>query len=185
MDLAAARRILGIPSTATWREARLAWRRLAQTHHPDRGGDAARFKEIRSAWEVLDAEMTAPGPTVGERKGTPTSPTPETATPAGPRIDFGTPLGLREMRVDGRRVGTAASACIIQSIGLDRTEALLQVNLVAPTPNLGGWFDATIVVGDYVASVRGPIVSTSHGRVIRGRGGGVVSFWVRPILGAR
>ena len=178
MDLAAARRTLGLSPTATWREARLAWRRLAQTHHPDRGGNEVRFKEIRAACEVLDAELTAPGPTVGPAP-------PAASAPKGPTIDFGTPLGLREMRVNGMRIGTPASACIIQSVGSDRAEALLQVNLVAPTPHLGGWFEATLVVGDYIASVRGSIVSTSHAQVVRGRGGGVVTFWVRPILGAR
>eukprot|EP00747_Dinoflagellata_sp_TGD_P168281 gnl/TRDRNA2_/TRDRNA2_194294_c0_seq1.p1 gnl/TRDRNA2_/TRDRNA2_194294_c0~~gnl/TRDRNA2_/TRDRNA2_194294_c0_seq1.p1 ORF type:complete len:449 (-),score=70.79 gnl/TRDRNA2_/TRDRNA2_194294_c0_seq1:23-1369(-) len=49
--------LLGILKSASESEVRSAYRRLALEHHPDRGGDAERFKEIAEAYEVLsDAE---------------------------------------------------------------------------------------------------------------------------------
>ena len=45
--------ILGVPRTATAAEIKKAFRKLARTHHPDAGGDEAKFKEINEAYEVL------------------------------------------------------------------------------------------------------------------------------------
>lgn len=44
---------LGISKTASADEIKTAFRRLAIEHHPDRGGDEAKFKEINEAYEVL------------------------------------------------------------------------------------------------------------------------------------
>ena len=44
---------LGVPRTATVDEIKKAYRTLARTHHPDAGGDEAKFKEIGEAYEVL------------------------------------------------------------------------------------------------------------------------------------
>lgn len=44
---------LGVPRTATADEIKKAFRKLARTHHPDAGGDEAKFKEINEAYEVL------------------------------------------------------------------------------------------------------------------------------------
>lgn len=45
---------LGVAPNATDREIEKAYRRLASKHHPDRkGGDEAKFKEVRGAYEVL------------------------------------------------------------------------------------------------------------------------------------
>lgn len=46
-------KILGVPRTATSAEIKKAFRKLARTHHPDAGGDEAKFKEINEAYEVL------------------------------------------------------------------------------------------------------------------------------------
>lgn len=48
--------ILGVPRTATQAEIKKAFRKLARTHHPDAGGDEAKFKEINEAYEVLSDE---------------------------------------------------------------------------------------------------------------------------------
>lgn len=44
---------LGVPRTASGDEIKKAFRKLARTHHPDAGGDEAKFKEINEAYEVL------------------------------------------------------------------------------------------------------------------------------------
>ena len=52
--------ILGVDKQATDTEIKKAYRKLASQHHPDRGGDASKFKEIQEAYEVLgDASKRA------------------------------------------------------------------------------------------------------------------------------
>jgi molecular chaperone DnaJ len=45
--------ILGVGKDASPDEIKKAFRRLAIEHHPDRGGDETKFKEINEAYEVL------------------------------------------------------------------------------------------------------------------------------------
>lgn len=45
--------ILGIAYNATSEEVKLAFRKLAKIHHPDKGGDEELFKEIRAAYEYI------------------------------------------------------------------------------------------------------------------------------------
>lgn len=45
--------ILGLDSSASEDQIRQAYKRLAMQHHPDRGGDAARFQEIQEAYSTL------------------------------------------------------------------------------------------------------------------------------------
>lgn len=60
--------VLGIPrptapgplSTAQLDEAKKAFRKLSMQHHPDRGGDEEKFKEIKLAWEQIESGK-APG----------------------------------------------------------------------------------------------------------------------------
>lgn len=49
-------KILGVSRTASQDEIKKAFRKLARTHHPDAGGDEAKFKEINEAYEVLSDE---------------------------------------------------------------------------------------------------------------------------------
>lgn len=44
---------LGVSKDASQAEIKKAFRKLAQKHHPDAGGDEAKFKEINEAYEVL------------------------------------------------------------------------------------------------------------------------------------
>jgi molecular chaperone DnaJ len=44
---------LGVPKTASAEEIKKAYRKLAREHHPDQGGDEARFKEIQGAYDLL------------------------------------------------------------------------------------------------------------------------------------
>lgn len=48
---------LGVPKTATAAEIKQAFRRLASQHHPDKGGDTARFQAIQAAYATLGDEQ--------------------------------------------------------------------------------------------------------------------------------
>lgn len=53
-------KILGVPPDASDDEIRKAYYRLAHKYHPDKGGDAEKFKEINEAYRVLsDKEKRA------------------------------------------------------------------------------------------------------------------------------
>jgi curved DNA-binding protein CbpA len=45
--------ILGVAKDATTKEIKQAYRELSKVHHPDKGGDEEKFKEIVFAYEVL------------------------------------------------------------------------------------------------------------------------------------
>lgn len=45
--------VLGVSKSASADEIKKAFRRAAVEHHPDKGGDEAKFKEINEAYEVL------------------------------------------------------------------------------------------------------------------------------------
>ncbi len=45
--------ILGVDKKATKDDVKKAFRKLAQKHHPDKGGDEATFKEITEAYSIL------------------------------------------------------------------------------------------------------------------------------------
>jgi hypothetical protein len=54
MHLTQALRVLELDVSASDREIRRQWRKLALKWHPDRqGGDAARFREVCEAWQTL------------------------------------------------------------------------------------------------------------------------------------
>jgi curved DNA-binding protein len=45
--------ILGVPKGASEDEIKKAYRKLAAKHHPDKGGDTAKFQELQQAYETL------------------------------------------------------------------------------------------------------------------------------------
>lgn len=45
--------VLGIDKKASAEEIKTAYRKLASKHHPDRGGDTAKFQEIQAAYDIL------------------------------------------------------------------------------------------------------------------------------------
>jgi len=52
--------VLEIEKTATETQIKKAYRRLAVRHHPDKGGDESKFKEVSAAYEILsDPEKRA------------------------------------------------------------------------------------------------------------------------------
>lgn len=49
--------VLGVSKEASQQDIKKAYRKMAVKHHPDKGGDEAKFKEVTAAYEVLgDAE---------------------------------------------------------------------------------------------------------------------------------
>ena len=65
---------LSVPRTATQDEIKKAFRKLASQHHPDKGGDTAKFQEIQAAYDTLGdpakrAEYDNPRPQFGGFQG--------------------------------------------------------------------------------------------------------------------
>ena len=46
-------KILGVSENATQTDIKKEFRKKSLKHHPDRGGDAEKFKEINEAYEIL------------------------------------------------------------------------------------------------------------------------------------
>lgn len=46
-------KILGVAKSASADETKRAFRKLSHQHHPDKGGDAEKFKEINEAYQIL------------------------------------------------------------------------------------------------------------------------------------
>jgi curved DNA-binding protein CbpA len=44
---------LGVPKGASPEDIKKAYRSLARMHHPDKGGDAEKFKKVQEAYETL------------------------------------------------------------------------------------------------------------------------------------
>lgn len=47
---------LGVERSASQKEIKTAFRKLAHKHHPDKGGDEKKFKEINAAYQTLSDE---------------------------------------------------------------------------------------------------------------------------------
>ncbi len=56
-DPAADCRLLGVSADATQEEIRRAFHDLAKKHHPDTGGDVAKFRDLMAAYRFLSAEQ--------------------------------------------------------------------------------------------------------------------------------
>ncbi|ARN74633.1 DNA-J related domain-containing protein [Oceanicoccus sagamiensis] len=52
---------LGLDAGAPWPDVQQRYRSLVAEHHPDRGGDAAKFMAIREAYEILQKTAVIPG----------------------------------------------------------------------------------------------------------------------------
>ena len=48
-------KVLGVPNGASKDVCKKAFRKLSALYHPDNGGDADKFFEIKSAWEKIDS----------------------------------------------------------------------------------------------------------------------------------
>jgi len=90
-------RVLGVSPSASEKQIRKAYLKLAKQHHPDRGGDAARFDEITKAWNQLSdlefappqasAAQQSPDPAQRPRNSSKTRSTPEAVRFVPPLAD--------------------------------------------------------------------------------------------------
>jgi len=48
---------LGVSKTATPDEIKKSYRKLASLHHPDKGGDTAKFQQIQTAYDILSDQQ--------------------------------------------------------------------------------------------------------------------------------
>lgn len=49
--------LLGVDDESDWNAIQAAYRKLARAHHPDHGGDSAKFIAVREAYEVLQVRF--------------------------------------------------------------------------------------------------------------------------------
>lgn len=54
--------VLGVAVDAPFDTVVARYRTLAQQHHPDKGGDVARFRAVTAAYEALRAKHVKRGP---------------------------------------------------------------------------------------------------------------------------
>tara|TARA_A100001515_G_C4542390_1_gene200633 strand:+ start:340 stop:966 length:627 start_codon:yes stop_codon:yes gene_type:complete len=50
-------KVLGVPEDADKRTIKKAYRKLAAEHHPDRGGDEEKFKQVAEAYSILSDDQ--------------------------------------------------------------------------------------------------------------------------------
>ena len=53
------RKVLGVDHTSRREEIEASYRRLRSQHHPDKGGDGAKFDEVQRAWEQAQQSLGA------------------------------------------------------------------------------------------------------------------------------
>lgn len=53
-------RVMGLDASTTSEAVKVRWLELAEMHHPDKGGDAAKFDEVRKAKDRLLDELAKP-----------------------------------------------------------------------------------------------------------------------------
>lgn len=61
--------LLGVSRAATPEEIKRAFRKLASVHHPDKGGDAGKFAEVRAAYETLSDPAKRAAVNLGDEEG--------------------------------------------------------------------------------------------------------------------
>lgn len=98
--------VLGVSRASSQRQVRRAYLALAKQHHPDRGGDAARFDEITKAWKQL-AELDST-PTMAPK--TAARPRPQPAPRSGPDpVRYIPPLADGPIQTPGKPSATVDS----------------------------------------------------------------------------
>ncbi|MFD1212379.1 J domain-containing protein [Arthrobacter sp. GCM10027362] len=123
--------ILGVPTNATERQIKAAYRKAARATHPDRGGDAAHFHEVTLAYEVLSDPQAR---RLYDRSYGGTGQVSRTASPSdaySARPDFATPT-----RGPGDRAAGSMPAAYVPSY--DSAEASTTVPLSVARQQIHG-----------------------------------------------
>lgn len=90
--------ILGVDKGATEKDIKKAYRNLCKEHHPDKGGDSDKFKEISSAYEILsDPQKKQQYDTFGDAKSNPFGGSPFNGNPFSGFGGFGVEDMIRDM----------------------------------------------------------------------------------------
>lgn len=79
---------LGVDRNATQDEIKKAYRKLAAQHHPDRGGDTAKFQEISAAYDTLGDP---------DKRAQYDNPAPQFGGPGGFHFEGGMPPGFEDI----------------------------------------------------------------------------------------
>ena len=89
---------LGVDRSANDQDIKTAYRKLASQHHPDKGGDKAKFQEIQQAYDTLSDP---------DKRGQYDNPQPQFSGggPGGFEFHFGGPGGFEQMFGQGHPFG--------------------------------------------------------------------------------
>jgi hypothetical protein len=159
--------VLGLDPDVDIATLKRRFRALAHDHHPDRGGDAARFAAINDAYRRLTSTETVPNVPPAVAKGRPS----RTSTPndglsrqvrTGLTADALTgPSGsaLGDAPVDGRRLLTPLLfAGLVLHIGVGQ-----HLVLVSRAPNAWSNRFASVLSEDAISTLRCSLTPSGHG----------------------
>ena len=117
---------LGLDANATLNDARVARRRLAFEHHPDRGGNADNMRALNAAFDAVVGHLTGRRPIVQDAPE-PAHPPPNQPPPDHPPPDQPPPARSQARRPWPGRAQHDSPSFVIGALPAEAFEALLIV----------------------------------------------------------